>query len=169
MGDTGVRFVKATDRAGEEDERVFEGRHEDAVDMPEDDPVIARWVLGDDVALEGGERVGDQRHAARPEFPVDAGETVRAGWRSAPCEALVPVPQHVDAEALRPPHSRPSERAAGRTERDQGRLQRDGRERADDESSRFAVRQCRDERDARGKPPECVAERARARLRVGTG
>jgi len=116
MGGTGVRFVKATDRAGEEDERVFEGRHEDAVDMPDDDPVIARRVLGDDVALEGGERVGDQRHAARPEFPADAGEPVRAGWRSAPCEALVPAPQHVDAEALRPPHSRPSERAAGRTE-----------------------------------------------------
>jgi hypothetical protein len=101
--------IKATDRAGEEDERVFEGRHEDAADMPEDDPVIARRVLGDDVALEGGERVGDQRHAARPELPVDAGEPVRAGWRSAPCEALVPAAQDVDAEALRPPHSRPSE------------------------------------------------------------
>lgn len=167
MGDIGVRFVKATDRAGEEDERVVEGRNEDAVDMPDDDPVIARRVLGDDVALEGGEGVGDQRHAARPEFPVDAGETVRPAWRSASCEALVPAPQDVDAEALRPPHSRPGERAAGRTEREQRRLQRDGRERADDEPGRFAVRHCRDERDARGKPAERVAERAR--LRGGAG
>ena len=51
--------------------------------MPDDDPVIARRVLGDDVALEGGEGVGDQRYAALPKVPVNAGEPVRAGWRSA--------------------------------------------------------------------------------------
>src|SRR5688572_22029045 len=98
-------LFQATDRTGEEDERVIEGRHEDAVDMPDDDPVIARRVLGDDVTLEGGEGVGDQRHAARAELPADAGEPVRAGWRSAPCEAFVAAAQHVDAELSRPPHS----------------------------------------------------------------
>ena len=53
-GTTGVPLFQATDRTGEEDERVIECRHEDAVDMPDDDPVIARRVLGDDVALKGG-------------------------------------------------------------------------------------------------------------------
>ncbi len=55
----GFALLHATDRTGEEDERVIEGRHDDAADMPDDDPVIARRVLGDDVALEGGEGVGD--------------------------------------------------------------------------------------------------------------
>lgn len=42
-----------------------------------DDPVIARGMLGDDFAFEGGEGVGE-RYAVVSGFPVEADESVRA-------------------------------------------------------------------------------------------
>jgi hypothetical protein len=44
--------------------------------------VIAGGVFGDGVALERGQRVGEQGRAARPQVPVDAGETVSAASAS---------------------------------------------------------------------------------------
>ena len=46
--------------AGEEHERVCDRRYAQVVDAPYDDPVIAGRMLGDDLALEGGEGVGEQ-------------------------------------------------------------------------------------------------------------
>jgi hypothetical protein len=45
--------------AGEEEERVFARRDAHLLDPPDDDPVIAGGVLSDDLALEGGEGVGE--------------------------------------------------------------------------------------------------------------
>lgn len=45
-------------------------------------------MLRDDLACEVGEGVGEQRYAAC-EFPVKAGESVRAGRGRAECEPLV--------------------------------------------------------------------------------
>src|SRR5215211_6100848 len=73
-----VSLLHGAKRAREEDERVFDGREVQVVDPPYDDPVIAGGMLGDDLALEGGEGVGEQRDAAASEFPVEAGEPVRA-------------------------------------------------------------------------------------------
>jgi hypothetical protein len=69
--------------AGEEDERVIDARGTHVVESPYDDPVVAGEMLGDDLTLEGGEGVGDQRCAAAPELPVQVGEPIRAG-RSRP-------------------------------------------------------------------------------------
>jgi hypothetical protein len=69
--------------------------------------VVAGAMLGDDLALEGGEGVGEQRYAAFPELPVEAGESIRAGTGSACCEVLVLLSQHVDAEPPRAPHTGP--------------------------------------------------------------
>ena len=134
-------------------------------------PTTIQWspagMLGDDLTLEGGEGVREQRYAAASELPVEAGESVRAGRGRAYREPLVLPPQHVYAEAPRPPHARPRERAAGRAERHQGRLERDGRERVHDQPGGLAVRRRRDEGDAGREPAECVAERARVRRRRG--
>ena len=104
-----------------------------------------------------------------PSCPVEAGEAVRAGRGRASCEVLVLPSQHVDAEAPRAPHPRPGERAARRAERHQRRLERDGRERVDDQPGGLAVRRRRDEGDAGREPAERVAERARVRRRRGGG
>jgi hypothetical protein len=100
--------------AGEEDERVLDGRDPQVVDPPHDDPVIAGGMFGDDLALEGGQRVREQWYAAVSELPVEAGEAVGVGRRRASCEPLVLASQHVDAEAQGSTHARPRERAAGR-------------------------------------------------------
>ena len=65
--------------AGEEDEWVFEGRGAHVVDAAYDDPVITGGVLGDDLTLERGEGVSEQRHAAASESPVETHESIRAG------------------------------------------------------------------------------------------
>jgi len=52
--------------ASEEDERVTPRRDVKVQDLPEDDPVVARDVLGDDLALEADESICQQRHAAAP-------------------------------------------------------------------------------------------------------
>ena len=79
--------------AGEEDERVFDRRGAQVVDLRHDDPVIAGGMLGDDLALEGGEGVGEQRYAAASELPVEAGESVRAGGgRASPRTARAVAP-----------------------------------------------------------------------------
>jgi hypothetical protein len=44
--------------------------------------MVASGVLGDDFALECGERVGEQWLAAVPELPVDPGEAVLPSMRS---------------------------------------------------------------------------------------
>jgi hypothetical protein len=68
------------------------------VDLSYDDPVIAGGMLGDDLTLEGGEGVGEQRHTAASDFPVETGESVRAGTGRAFCERLVLSSQDVHAE-----------------------------------------------------------------------
>ena len=65
------------------------GEMRGCVDPADDDPVVAGGMLGDDLALEGGEGVGEQRYAAASELPVEAGEAVRAGGGRAPREPLV--------------------------------------------------------------------------------
>ena len=64
-----VSLSQGAERAGEEDEWVFEGRGAHVVDAAYDDPVIAGGVLGDDLTLECGEGVGEQRHAAGVRVP----------------------------------------------------------------------------------------------------
>jgi hypothetical protein len=54
------------------------GRDAQRVDQPDDDRVVAGGVLGDDLALEGGEGVAEKRDAAA------AGLQVEARNRSAP-------------------------------------------------------------------------------------
>ena len=78
--------------AGEEDERVVDRRDAQVVDPPDDDPVIAGGMLGDDLALEGGEGVGEQRYAAAPGLPVEAGEAVGAGGGRASRSARAAAP-----------------------------------------------------------------------------
>src|SRR5215204_2937847 len=102
--------------------------------------MVARGVLGDDLTLEGCEGVGEKGNAPGSGLPLEAGESVRARWGRACDEPLVLEAQHVHAEAPRPSHARPGEGAAGRAERDQGRLERDRRERVHYETSGFAVR-----------------------------
>ena len=46
-------LLQAAESAGEEDERVFDGRDVQVVDPSYDDPVVAGGVLGDDLAFEG--------------------------------------------------------------------------------------------------------------------
>ena len=86
------------------------------VDPPHDDPVIAGGVLGDDLALEGGEGVREQRAPPCPRAPSRG---LRSGPRrraSHGCEPLVVPPQHVHAEApVRRIRDHVSELRAGRT------------------------------------------------------
>ena len=163
-------YCRAPNAPAKKTSGSVDGRDVQVVDAPDDDPVVAGGVLGDDLALEGGEGVGEQRYAA-----VARAAQSRPANRSAPargrasCEVLVLPSQHVDAEAPRPPHARPGERAARRAERDQGRLERDGRERVDDQPGGLAVRRRGDEGDAGREPAERVAERARVGRRRGGG
>jgi hypothetical protein len=78
-------------------------------------------------------------------------------------------PSTFDAEAPGAAHPGPGERAAGRGERHQRGLQRDGRERVHDQPGGLAARGRRDEGDAGREPGEGVAERARVRCRRGVG
>lgn len=78
--------------AGEEVERVFVRRGVHGVDLSYDDPVVAGGVLGDDLALEGGEGVREHGGVAAPEFSVEAGESVCSGRSRAYREALVLAP-----------------------------------------------------------------------------
>src|SRR5215217_3533183 len=146
--------------AGEEDERFLARGDPQLVDLAYDDPVVAGGVFGHDLALEGGEGIGQERCAVGSGLPVEAGEAVRAGGCGADREWLVLSSQHVHAETPSPPHAGPGERATRGAERHQGRFERDRRERVDDQSGGLAVwRRC-DEGDAGGEPAECVAERA---------
>ncbi len=67
-----LQLSQSAECAGEEDEWVFEGRGAHVVDAAYDDPVIAGGVLGNDLALQCGEGVGEQRYAVCSEFPVEA-------------------------------------------------------------------------------------------------
>jgi hypothetical protein len=79
----GLSLSQGAKGAGEEDERVAgHARDAQVVDAPYDDRVIAGGVLGGDSALEGGEGVCEQRSAVASGFPVDVGESVRAGRAS---------------------------------------------------------------------------------------
>jgi hypothetical protein len=51
-------LFQSAECAGEEDERVFDGRGAQVDDAPYDDPVVAGGMLGDDLTFEGGECVG---------------------------------------------------------------------------------------------------------------
>src|SRR5436190_2124583 len=130
---------------------------------------VTAGMRGDDLALEGGEGVAEHRYTTARELPVQAGEPIRTGRGGSDCERLVLSPQHVDAEAPYPSHTRPRERAAGRAERHQGRLERDGGERVDDQPGGLAVRRGRHEGDAGRQPAESFAERARVGRRRGGG
>ncbi len=126
-----VRYLHGAIGAGEEDEWVLDRGGAHAVDAAYDDPVIACRVLGDDLALERGEGVGEQRYAAVSEFPVQTAN------RSAPAGvARVATRSCRRRERSRRsvPHaaSGPTEPVARRAERDEGRLERDGRERVHD-------------------------------------
>ena len=68
-------------------------------------PVVAGGVLGDDVALQGGERVAEHGRAAAPGLPVDVREAVGAGGRGASHVALVPAREDVDGEAPAAAHA----------------------------------------------------------------
>jgi hypothetical protein len=120
-----ARALKGPEFAGEEEKRVSRGRDAQPVDSTYHDPVITGGVLGDDLALERGEGVGQQRHAGLSELPLEAREAVRVGGGGAYREALVMLAEHVHAEASGAPHPLPGERAARRAERDQRRIERD--------------------------------------------
>ena len=87
--------------------------------------MIACWVLGDDLALEAREGIGEERRAAAAGLPADAREPIRPGVGGARDEALVVGTEHVDREPARATHARPRVRATRRTDRDQTRLERD--------------------------------------------
>ena len=55
------------------------GGQTQVVDSPDDDPVIAGGVFGDDLTLEGSGTVDERRYAAATGLQVKAGETVRPG------------------------------------------------------------------------------------------
>jgi hypothetical protein len=96
------------------------------VDLPDDDPVIAGGMLGDDLAREGGEGVREQRNAAAFQLPVEAGESVCAGRSRASCEALVPSPEHVTPKRrVRRMRDQVSELRAGQNESSGGSSETD--------------------------------------------
>ena len=74
-GGAGVYFgcCRGAEFAGEEDERVFVRRGVQRVDLSYDDPVVAGGVLGDDLALEGGEGVRDRCGVGRTLLPSRLG------------------------------------------------------------------------------------------------
>jgi hypothetical protein len=69
-GGPGVYFgcCRAPNSPAKKTERVFVRRGVQRVDLSYDDPVVTRGVLGDDLALEGGEGVREQRDAAASEL-----------------------------------------------------------------------------------------------------
>src|SRR5215204_7622093 len=84
-----IRFgLDRAECASEEDERVFTGRRADLLYASHDDPMVPRGMLGDDLALEASEGVGEQRHAAGTGRPVETREAVRAGGARAYGEVL---------------------------------------------------------------------------------
>src|SRR5918995_3165493 len=93
--------------ASEEDERVFAGRHADLLYASHDDPVVPRGMLGDDLALEAREGVGEQRHAAGTGLPVETRETVRAGGGGAGGGVLLLPSQPGHADTPPPPPAPP--------------------------------------------------------------
>jgi hypothetical protein len=78
--------------AGEKEEQGCDGRDVQVVDMPHYNPVIAGGVLGDDLALEGGERVSEQRHTGVSALPARVCESVAACRRGVSCQRLVLSP-----------------------------------------------------------------------------
>jgi hypothetical protein len=80
---------RRTECAGEEDERLLDGRDVQAVDPPHHDPVIAGEMFGDDFTLERGKGIGENRFAAAPAPPVEVGEPVRAGRSGAALNAAI--------------------------------------------------------------------------------
>jgi hypothetical protein len=106
------RLLQGAECAAEEDERLIRGSGAYGADSADDDRVVAGGVLGDDLALEAGERAGDQWHSASAVVPVEAGEPIGAGRSGADREPLVLSAQHVDTEVPGPPHPGPRERAA---------------------------------------------------------
>lgn len=75
--------------AGEEHERVFDGRDVQVLDASDHEGVVAGGVLGDNLALERREGIGEQRYSGASGRPVEAGESVGAGGGRACHEALV--------------------------------------------------------------------------------
>jgi hypothetical protein len=94
-------------RAGEEDERVFAWLDVKALDSRHHDPVITGRVLGDDLALERREGVGDERGAGASGVPVEPGESVCSGGGRTRDEAFVVCTEHIDGEAPCSPHACP--------------------------------------------------------------
>jgi hypothetical protein len=77
------------------------------LDSRHHDPVIAGRVLGDDLALERREGIGDYRRAAVTAPPAQPRETVGVGVGSARDEAFVVGTEHVHREPPRAAHARP--------------------------------------------------------------
>ena len=120
--------------------------------------MIAGRVLGDDLALEAREGIGEHRRTGGTGPPVQAGESVRIRVGRSRGEALVLSTQHVDGESPGAAHARPRVRAPRRTDRDQRRLERDRAERIDDEAERLSRWSRRDKGDAGGELRERFAE-----------
>ena len=82
-----VGVSQGSELAGVEEEGVAGCVRVQFLDLPDDDPVVAGRVFGDDFAFERGECVGEERYAAAPGFPVEAGEAIGVGgggalWRT---------------------------------------------------------------------------------------
>ena len=59
------------------------------LDGADDDPVIASGMLGDNLALEGREGIGEKRNAVASWLPVEVRESVSAGGGRAYNEPLM--------------------------------------------------------------------------------
>src|SRR4051794_36269184 len=94
-----VAVLQAVEGALEEDERVPGRREVEVVDAPDDDPMVASGMLADDLAIERGQGVGEQRRAATAGRPPDAPEAVGSRRHGTGDELLTVPPQHVDGEA----------------------------------------------------------------------
>ena len=84
-----LRYLRAPNAPAKKTSGSLRGEVRSVVDAAYDDPVIAGGVLGEDLTLECGEGVGEQWYAVGSEFPVEVGESVRAGRGRAFCERLV--------------------------------------------------------------------------------
>jgi hypothetical protein len=100
-------------RSGEEDERLAGCAHTQPVYLPDHYPVVPGGMLGDDFALERGERIGEQRHAAGPKLPLGTGEAVSSSRGGAADEPFVLAVEHVPKRPFRRIRCQVSELRAG--------------------------------------------------------
>ena len=87
-GETGQRLSHGAEGPGEEHERLADRREARFVHAADDDPVIAGRMLGDELAFEVGEGVGEERDAGAAQRPLDARRSGprpagSPAWRSA--------------------------------------------------------------------------------------